>query len=521
MKTLQLTFKVISHIFMLATFLLFCNSCRKDDELETISEAPEISALIENLSYNANDLLNVNDENNSGDLIERDTTGVSLSSEDTPYVQGVREMCGTVDYNLKADFTYVAILRPTNGIIWPGALVIGDKGMLDGMPNPITLDRAPVTLSIDLPGMGENGTVVVENPQNSNVQSSIDDALERWHNSNEGYTNASNSSYAATTSYSKEQLSIDVGLNYEWATGDVQSQLNYTSSAERRAATMVYKQVFYTITMDTPSEPSSVFGADVTLAQVDDVVSNNAPPAYINSVSYGRIVMVKLETEDTNTSVDLAVALEYANGTGTVAADLETTYKSVLQNSTINVVTIGGDAEAASELVNINEFNFGCLADYITENAEYSRNNPGVPIAYTIRYLKDNSFAKMGYTTDYSIKECYTEKYVHGDVSLDNNITNYLLLPVPQVRFYFEYKKPDTDVIEYSYPYPVNKNDPPIKKRPPDGAHSVIVHFEVWDVTWVYLGKIPKNYITVDIDYEAYCCGTKWGMCNCLGVRPI
>jgi len=40
------------------------------------------------------------------------------------------------------------------------------------------------------------------------------------------------------------------------------------------------------------------------------------------------------------------------------------------------------------------------------DNAVYSKSNPGVTIAYTIRYLKDNEISKMGYTTDYSVKEC-------------------------------------------------------------------------------------------------------------------
>jgi hypothetical protein len=50
-----------------------------------------------------------------------------------------------------ANFEEVAILRPTNGIIFPGALVIGDENMLDGAPTPFEIGRAPVSLRIDLP----------------------------------------------------------------------------------------------------------------------------------------------------------------------------------------------------------------------------------------------------------------------------------------------------------------------------------------------------------------------------------
>lgn len=42
------------------------------------------------------------------------------------------------------------------------------------------------------------------------------------------------------------------------------------------------------------------------------------------------------------------------------------------------------------------------------ENAVYSRNNPVVPITYSVFYLKDNSLAKLGYTTEYTANECVT-----------------------------------------------------------------------------------------------------------------
>jgi len=40
------------------------------------------------------------------------------------------------------------------------------------------------------------------------------------------------------------------------------------------------------------------------------------------------------------------------------------------------------------------------------DNAVYSRNNPGVLIAYAVKYLKDDKVAKLGYTTEYTATEC-------------------------------------------------------------------------------------------------------------------
>ena len=485
-------------IALLSIITFSCSTEDADPGPKVNPEAAEISDLISGLSYNANTMLNV--KNTGGVPTERTVT--NTKNTQTSPVQGNYDTCEEKFYTLEANFDDVAILRPTNGIIWPGALVYGNKGMLDGMPDPITLDRSPVTLRIDLPGMGEQGTLVVEDPKNSNVQSNIDDALEWW-NANayqEGYVNASNSSYQANTSYSSKQLSLDVGLNVEWANGSVASQLEYESSTTKRVAAMVYKQVFYTVTMDTPKTPASVFGTDVTLDAVKGAIDNETPPAYINSVSYGRIIMFRMETTDMRKDIDLDLVLEYATGAANGSGTVNSQYDEVLKKSSITVVTIGGNAEVASEAVNAT--GFASLKHIITgENAVYSRNNPGVPIAYTIRYLKDNTFAKMGYTTDYKIKNCETKAFSHANAFLDNNIGQ-------NVRFRFQYKKRGTNTVDYTSWKSVSKNDAPPAISPPNGAHDVKVQFEVWDFVWKHMGEFSEGYLYSDKRFEAYCSKT-------------
>ncbi len=502
----------LAAILLCSTTILFI-SCSKDEtgdpEPKSNPEAEEISDLIANLSYDANSLLNV--KNTGGAPSERTLTS-DRNTTTSPNL-GYYQSCNTKKYSLESNFDDVAILRPTNGIIWPGALVVGNQGMLDGMPDPITLDRSPVKLRVDLPGMGTNGTFEVENPTNSSVQSGVDEVLEWW-NANayeEGYVNAANSSYQANTSYSSKQLSLDVGLNIEWASGSVASQLEYESSTTKRVAAMVYKQVFYTVTMDTPSTPASVFGADVTLDEVSSSLSGEAPPAYINSVSYGRIIMFRMETTDMRKSIDLDLVLEYATGAASGSGTVNSEYDEVLKKSSITVVTIGGNAEVASEAVNAT--GFASLKNIITgKNAVYSRENPGVPIAYTIRYLKDNTFAKMGYATDYDIVDCSTKEYQHKNAYLDNNISQ-------DVRFRFAYKKKGTQNLAYTNWKKVKKNDPKEGIKPPSGAHGVKVQFEVWDIVWKSLGEFNLNYISSEKNYEAYCSKKVLGICTQVSVR--
>jgi thiol-activated cytolysin len=353
------------------------------------------------LSYDPAALLHVQPITGSQ---QRTATGAPL---DTDEAQGTDLLtCAAVDYDLQSNADQVAILRPTNGIIWPGALVKVNASLLQGLPEPLTLAPAPVTLRLDLPGIGDRGTFTVAKPSNSAVQSGLDSALAWWNDNayQEGYVNGSASSYQASTSYSSEQLALDVGLNVEWASGSVASEFQYTSSSTGTVAMVVFKQVFYTVTADTPATPADVFAGSVLPSQLDAAMSDATPPGYVQSVSYGRIVMFRMETSDVEKSVDMQATLKYAAG-ASFDASLESHYKSILQKSSITVVTLGGNAEVASYAVTAQ--NAGDLAPILTgANAVYSKSNPGVAIAYTVRFLKDNALAKMGYTTSYTATEC-------------------------------------------------------------------------------------------------------------------
>ncbi|MGK7396565.1 MAG: thiol-activated cytolysin family protein [Candidatus Cyclobacteriaceae bacterium M3_2C_046] len=397
--------------------ILFLSSCEeKLDQAEI--KAREINDLINNLQYDANQLLNVQPTGSEAQL-----RAETNSENQSPYRQGGSLVtCIKRDYSLKTNFEDVAILRPTNGIIFPGALVIGDENMLDGAPTPLIVDRAPANLRIDLPGMGEEGSLVVENPNNSTVGAAIDDALDWWNNNayREGYVNPAYISYKSSSSYSSEQLSLDVGLNVAWATGDVASQFNYTSSTTKKVAMLAFKQGFYSVTLNTPDSPSQLFAPEISVSDLESKINNNAPPAYVHSVIYGRIIIFRMESTTATSSAELAIALEYAAGVTDVSGSTETKIKSILANSSTTVVTIGGNAAVASEAVSAK--NKGDLDKIIKgENAVYSKNNPGVPIAYTIRYLKDNEIAKMGYSTDYSVTECSKSLVPGARITIQND----------------------------------------------------------------------------------------------------
>ncbi|MEX2512878.1 MAG: thiol-activated cytolysin family protein [Cyclobacteriaceae bacterium] len=505
--TLRLLMLVVSILF------LACSTDDPNPQPEPCKDCvgentDKTNTIIAALNYNPDDVLNVqniNEGSRSREIIDDNT---STSPPDL----GVALTCRTTDYSLATNFEDVVILRPTNGIIWPGALVIGNGGMLDGLPDPLTIKRAPVTLRLDLPGIGENGTIVIDKPSNSDVQTGIDNALEHWNNNayQEGYVNAANSSYQVTTSYSSKQMSLDVGLNVEWASGAVSSQFDYSSSSEKRVAMMVFKQVFYTITMDTPEMPSSVFAKDVLLPELESKLTSATPPAYVHSVSYGRIIMFRMESSKESTDAELEAAFNYAGGIVSASGQLKAKYESILAKSSITTITIGGNAAVATGAISAT--NIGELQSIITgENAVYSKSNPGVPIAYTIRYLKDNTFAKMGYTTEYTAKNCTSRLIDNKRIRYKNDArvwngqtkTSSRWPGWARVQLVYKRANNNTDIpVDLSYYSKDWSEDVDVNQiinlQPPAGAHDIrVVQEYYFNCFGCYAGWVDREEVTL------------------------
>lgn len=414
--------KLFSFIVLISFFIA---SCTEDgpNEIDGKKNAADIQEYLSKLNYNPEEMLNYQDTGGEESLKE-----VLQDTSETINDGNTVTVCRTTTYNLKKNFDQVAILRPTTGIVWPGALVKGNQSLMDGIPESIGIERAPITISVNLPGIGENGIRTVRNPAASNVQAAIDSSLEWW-NANayeDGYSNAANSSFSLSTSYSSKQLSLDVGLNAEWASGNVSSQFNYFSDDTKKVVMAVFKQAFFDVIFDTPTSPEKVFGEEASLSKVQSIINDAAAPAYIKSVTYGRIIMFRMESKSSYKSADIEAAFEYAAGYS-VDGSLKSTYEEILRESSIDLVTIGGNAAVATEPISSANSNSATsildkVRDIISgENATYRRSNPGVPIAYSVFYLKDNSLAKLGYTTEYTANECVTtQKYNTIDIFLSN-----------------------------------------------------------------------------------------------------
>ncbi len=372
---------------------------------------PEIDRYIASLDYDPQVLLAVVPDGSTSTIPVKDrqqnNNGVII--------------CTKTRRSLNKNLSEVAILSPTAGVVFPGALVLADQNLTEGHPTPIALPRGPAILNVDLPGLENPSETLV--PAGSNVLHFLNAKLEEWNKQavSHGYINAARSFIQTTQAFSSQQVSLDLGFNSKWASGSASAQINSSSTTESSVVVAYFKQVFYTVWMDTPFAPSDAFGDGVTLEAARRVFTASHPPAYVRSVDYGRILMVKMETSAVDTAFNLKGAFEQATQGGvTVGGNLDAKYKDIISNASFTALALGGGAETPVQI-----FSGGAasglqgLQDYIRKDALYRRDNPGLPVAYTVAFLKDNEFARMGFTTDYTDTECV--KYPNGFVKFQHS----------------------------------------------------------------------------------------------------
>lgn len=325
----------------------------------------------------------------------------------------------------------IAVITAMTDRTYPGALLFANEALVNNMPDTLNVNRAPLTLRTNLP-MGNEGTVVVQNPTYSGVSEAINQILTAWENKYAAthHLNA-NCQYSETKAYSESQLRVALGCNFDILQSSLNVDFNSISKNEKQVFILSFKQIFYMMSIDAPTHPSDVFASDVTWDElVQKGVKDQNPPAYVTNVSYGRTVYVKAETSSKSQKIETALkALIQGN-----KINVSEMNSSALKECSFTAVILGGDASAHTQIITTQDF--ADIQKIIADNAEFSAKNPGFPVSYTASFLKDGNVAKVNSSTDYI--ETVSTEYSSGSVRLVHT-GGYV------AKFYIDWKESSYD----------------------------------------------------------------------------
>lgn len=367
----------------------------------TIDYSANVDAGIGKLDYNKYEVLA-----NQGDVVE------NITPREGTLQAGKFIVLQHKKVSLGSEPIDISVVDSIIDRTYPGALLLADKEFTKNRPTALVVDRDPIAISIDLPGLDEN-TVVVDDPTFGNVNNAINTLVDRWSDENSAtHTLPARTQYNEMMAYSKTQLSM--GLNVDIKVADQLLGIDFDSIAKGEKKYMVasYKQIFYTVSAEMPKKPSDLFASNVSFKDLKyKGVSQDAPPLLVNNVAYGRSIYVVLQTESRSAQVESAFKALIKGQN--IEANAE--FKQIINNSSFQVVVLGGDAREHNRLITTD---FEEIRRIIKENAEFGINNPGYPISYTSSFVKDNALAAVHNKTDYV--ETTATEYNQAKVTLDH-----------------------------------------------------------------------------------------------------
>jgi thiol-activated cytolysin len=306
--------------------------------------------------------------------------------------------CTTENLKETRQYDRIVAYAANSDSLWPGALV-GADSVLTGLFTQMVLARQPTTISVSLENLAGTKQATIAEPSLATYREALATILDA------GITGstAANIYSEIEEVHSEEQLNMALGIQASWGLGlaSLKSSFSFENQQIRSHYVVRYTQAYYTVDLDAPSTPASVFHPDVTLHEVKQHMDETRPPTYVSSITYGRMVLFTFESE--YSSEEMGAALEFAYSGGyDVSGQVSVTYKDILSKSKITAFILGGDAGMAVKTID----SYDNLIAFIKNGGNYSKESPGAPIAYKLNYLKDNSPARMSLTTDYDLKTC-------------------------------------------------------------------------------------------------------------------
>jgi len=272
--------------------------------------------------------------------------------------------------------------------IYPGNIIQG-KYLKNGSLNSIgEFKRQPI--SIMLKNATRTKSVDVKDPDRISLTKAVSD--NDWY----FYFDPPLFTYVdCVKAYSKEQSLLSFNINASWLVGSIDAGLSLTNEVGKTDVFIMLKQIYYNASVGYPRKPSAFFHKSVKPKDLEHIFSTENPPAYINSVSYGRIAIAKVTSNYSKDEIITSLNAKFGVISGGVTAQQTT----ILENCAYEVVAAGGPA--------IDTWNIEKLSEYFEGGNTFTNRSGAVPIAYTANYLIDNSPFLTHTVTEYIKRDCY------------------------------------------------------------------------------------------------------------------
>jgi len=292
----------------------------------------------------------------------------------------------------------VLYLGLNDDVIWPGSMILGAMAH-SFVYDPVTLPRAPITLSVslELSSTGDSITEVVRDPRLSTVRQGISDLLAEA--VTEDTSVPAKVDFLYEEVFSQSQMDLFFGTDLSYGAGSLQTQFDFESTVEKTRIVAKYQQVYFTIDMDTPRNASAFFPSNTDPEELAEAIPEGSNPLYVAGVSYGLMAIMTIESNFSSREVRTALKAAYEAGVADLELEFDSKDREVLEDSTIKIIVYGGSTQNLDRISG----GFEGFMDIVSASHEFTPESPGVPLAYKFRHVRDNTLALVTLTSQYTL----------------------------------------------------------------------------------------------------------------------
>lgn len=336
----------------------------------------------------------------------------SVSGEEA----NVRFNCQRIHHDVLRTSESIMGLSDANADLKPGIIAQG-RAFLDGIIRAIPLPRSPATLAVDLGVL--DPVRHVDSPNSATLQAAVS-SLQREADAQLGNLPVlpAQISYSSESVSSYEEVMLAVGANVSFSglLGSAGFSSEFGSQREHRSTTVVVKllQPMYTISFaddELPTE-ASFFGPGVDASDFAaqcsaGVLGPDNPPVFIKSVTYGRVVIFTITTEEAINAQDLnnLIHASFFGVNGDLSARSQ--YQAIVAQSSIKVLALGGSQDDALAAIRSGDY---------TQFFNPAPASTGVPLNFRANYLRGSRpTAKIASALSYVAETCTINRCVDTD----------------------------------------------------------------------------------------------------------
>ncbi|WP_437670608.1 thiol-activated cytolysin family protein [Sorangium sp. So ce131] len=307
----------------------------------------------------------------------------------------------------------ISAYSPNAGVLFPGAIIQGDS-VESGILELVGLPRSGGTVAVNSINIAPGSTPplfsrAVSVFNSGNVDSAVAQIFQAAGAG--GTFTAADFQYEVEDVRKLDETLLEAGVDAEWAKAKLGLDFSLSESHTRTDLYVYFRQKFYTVSVQDWENPNKAlkFADSVKPEEAALTMSPRNPPAYIQNVSYGRMLIMRIRSNADESTVKLALNAQFEQNGGQFGVNLGFEQRQLLSQSSLKVAALGGNPTLAMAVMapgNSSDV-MTALQTYLNQGAQWSPSNPGLPLSYKVNHLATDNVLKLAYASRYTVPDCH------------------------------------------------------------------------------------------------------------------